>query len=123
MIHYKLVKVTIDVLNQAKVIINVVVCHHRVLESIVMDENLLLISKFWFLLYYFLEIKKKLSIAFQPQTDGQIKRQNSTMERYLRAFVNWEQDNYIRLLPMAEFPYNNAKNASTGHIPFKLNCN
>ena len=25
-------------------------------------------------------------------------------------------------LPMAEFVYNNAKNASTGHTPFKLNC-
>ncbi len=23
---------------------------------------------------------------------------------------------------MAEFTYNNTKNASTGHIPFKLNC-
>ncbi len=23
---------------------------------------------------------------------------------------------------MAEFAYNNAKNANTGHIPFKLNC-
>ncbi len=23
---------------------------------------------------------------------------------------------------MAEFVYNNAKNISTGHIPFKLNC-
>ena len=23
---------------------------------------------------------------------------------------------------MAEFAYNNAKNVSTGHIPFKLNC-
>ena len=23
---------------------------------------------------------------------------------------------------MAEFAYNNAKNASTGHIPFELNC-
>ncbi len=54
--------------------------------------------------------------------DGQTKRQNSTMEVYLRAFVNWEQDNWARLLPMAEFAYNNAKNASTGHTPFKLNC-
>ncbi len=36
------------------------------------------------------------------------------MEEYLRAFVNWEQDDWARLLPMAEFSYNNAKNASIG---------
>ena len=44
------------------------------------------------------------------------------MEAYLRAFVNFEQNNWARLLPMAEFAYNNAKNASSGHTPFKLNC-
>ncbi len=43
------------------------------------------------------------------------------MEAYLRAFVNWEQDDWARLLPSAEFAYNNAKNASTGHTPFELN--
>ncbi len=44
------------------------------------------------------------------------------MKAYLQAFVNFEQDNWARLLPMAEFAYNNAKNASTGYTPFKLNC-
>ncbi len=44
------------------------------------------------------------------------------MEAYFRAFVNWEQDDWARLLPMAEFAHNNAKNASTGHISFELNC-
>ncbi len=44
------------------------------------------------------------------------------MEAYLRAIVNWEQDDWAKLLPMAEFAYNNAKNASTGHTPFELNC-
>ncbi len=44
------------------------------------------------------------------------------MEAYLRAFVNWEQDDWAKLLPMAEFAYNNAKNASTSHTPFELNC-
>ena len=43
------------------------------------------------------------------------------MEAYFRAFVNWEQDNWARLLPIVEFPYNNAKNASTYHTLFKLN--
>ncbi len=44
------------------------------------------------------------------------------MKAYLRAFVNYEQDDWDRLLPMAELAYNNAKNASTGHTPFELNC-
>ncbi len=43
------------------------------------------------------------------------------MEAYLRVFVNWEQDDWGRLLPIAEFAYNNTKNASTGHTPFELN--
>ena len=44
------------------------------------------------------------------------------MEAYLRAFVNYKQDNWARLLPMAEFAYNNAEHASMGYTPFKLNC-
>ena len=44
------------------------------------------------------------------------------MEAYLQAFVNFEQNDWAQLLPMAEFAYNNAKNTSTGFIPFELNC-
>ena len=43
------------------------------------------------------------------------------MEAYLRFFVNFEQNDWARLLLIGEFAYNNAKNASTGHTPFKLN--
>ena len=44
------------------------------------------------------------------------------MEAYLQPFVNFKQNDWARLLPMAEFAYNNAKNASTGHTSFELNC-
>ena len=44
------------------------------------------------------------------------------MEVYLQAFINFKQNDWVRLLPIAKFPYNNAKNASTGHTPFELNC-
>ena len=44
------------------------------------------------------------------------------MEAYLRAFVNFEQNNWARLFPIAEFVYNNVKNASTSYTPFELNC-
>ena len=86
------------------------------------DRGSLFTSKFWSSLCYFLGIKWRLSTAFHPQTDGQTGRQNSTIKAYLWAFVNFEQNDWARLLPMAEFAYNNAKNASTGHTPFELNC-
>ena len=44
------------------------------------------------------------------------------MKTYLRVFVNFEQNDWARLLPIAEFAYNSAKNSSTGHTPFELNC-
>ena len=122
MVHYEPVKVTIDAPGLAEVIIDVVVRHHGLPDSIVTDRGSLFTSKFWSSLCYFLGVKRRLSTAFHPQTDGQTKRQNSTMEAYLRAFVNFEQNDWARLLPMAEFAYNNAKNASTGHTPFELNC-
>ena len=122
MVHYKLVKITIDVLGFAKVIIDILVRHHGLPDSIITNRGFLFTSKFWFLLCYFLGIKKKLSTAFHLQTNGQTKRQNSTIEAYLRVFVYWEQNDWTRLLPIAEFAYNNAKNASTGHTSFELNC-
>ena len=44
------------------------------------------------------------------------------MEAYLQAFINFEQNDWAKLLPKAEFPYNNTKNASTSHTLFELNC-
>ena len=43
------------------------------------------------------------------------------MEAYLWAFVNFKHNNWARLLPIAEFAYNNTKNANIGQTPFKLN--
>ena len=122
MVHYKPVKIILDAPGLAEVIIDVVVRHHGLPDSIVTDRGSLFTSKFWSSLCYFLDIKRRLSTAFHPQTDGQIERQNSTMEAYLQAFVNFEQNDWARLLLMAKFAYNNAKNLSTGHMPFQLNC-
>ncbi len=122
MVHYEPVKVTIDVPSLAEFIIDVVVRPHGLPNSIVSDRGSIFTSKFWSSLYYFLEIRGTLSTAFHPQTDGQTERQNSMIMAYLRVFVDYKQDDWARLLPMAEFAYNNAKNASTGHTPFELNC-
>ena len=44
------------------------------------------------------------------------------MKAYLWAFINYNQNDWARLLPIAKFAYNDAKNTSTGHMLFELNC-
>ena len=122
MVHYEPVKVTINAPGLAEIIIDVVVWHHGLPNSIVTNRGLLFTSKFWSSLCYFLKVKRWLFTTFYPQIGGQTERQNSTMQAYLQAFVNFEQNNWARLLPIAEFAYNNAKNTSTSHTPFELNC-
>ena len=122
MVYYDPVKVTIDVPGRVEVILDVIVWYHGLTDLIVTNRGFLFTSKFWSSLCYFFDIKRKLSTAFHPQTDGQTKRQNSTIEAYLRAFVNFKKNDWARLLLIAEFAYNKAKNASTGYTPFELNC-
>ena len=71
MVHYEPIKVTIDTPGLAEVIIDVVVRHHGLPDSIISDRGAIFTSKFWSSLCYFLGIKRRLSTAFHPQTDGQ----------------------------------------------------
>ena len=66
MVYYKLVKITINTPNLAEVIIDVVVWHYGLFGSIIIDWGSLFMLKFWYLLYYFLEIKRRLPMAFYP---------------------------------------------------------
>jgi hypothetical protein len=62
-----------------------------------------------------------LSTAFHPETDGQTERTNATLEQYLHAYCNYQQDKWKHLLPVAEFCYNNTKSETTGATPFFVN--
>ena len=50
MVHYEPVKVTINALGLAEVILDVVVWHYGLPDSIVSDRGSLFTSKFWLLL-------------------------------------------------------------------------
>lgn len=123
MIYYMPVNITIDnTWSFAKVIINVVVWHYGLFNSIVSDCGFIFTLKFWSLLCYFLRIGRKLSTALYPQNNGQIKKKNNIIEAYLYVFINHEQNNWARPLTIAEFVYNNVKNTNTSYMSFKLNC-
>jgi hypothetical protein len=98
-----------------------VICKRGVPDNIVTDRGTLFTSRFWNRVWSHLSTDHRLSTAFHPQTDGQTERQNQTMEQYLRALCNYKQDNWVELLPPAEFAYNNAIHASTRMTPFWAN--
>ena len=45
------------------------------------------------------------------------------MDQYLQAFYNYEQDNWVELLPLAEFAYNNSFHYSPMMTTFWANYN
>jgi hypothetical protein len=64
---------------------------------------------------------RNLSIAFHPESDGQTERINAILEQYLRAYCNYQQNNWKQLLPMVEFCYNNSHSETTKVSPFFAN--
>ena len=75
-------------------------------RKIISDRGLQFVSKFTRELCRLLGIEQNISTAYHPQTDGQTERVNQELEQYLRAFCNFQQDNWSSLLPYAEFAHN-----------------
>lgn len=93
---------------------------HGTPEKTVSDRGTQFNNKFLRHLYKRLGIKPSFSSAYHPETDGQTERVNQSIEHFLRGYVNHDQDNWAKWLPMAEFAYNNAKHSATGKSPFQI---
>jgi len=114
-------KETWDAEQLAYVFLRIIVSIHGVPDEIISDRDKLFTSKFWTTLLALMGIKRKLSTSFHPQTDGQTERTNQTMEAYLRCYVNYRQDNWVELLPMAQFAYNTSETETTKITPARAN--
>ena len=94
---------------------------HGFPDYIISDRGSQFTSEFWSRLCNLLDIKHSLSTANHPQTDGQTERVNGILEQYLRCFINERQNNWVDLLPFAEFAYNNTLQQSINQSPFFAN--
>ncbi len=68
-----------------------------------------------------LEINHKMLTAYHSQTNEQSEQINQTVETYLRHYVNRNQNNWVQLLLMTQFVYNNTQNETTEETPFQAN--
>ena len=55
--------------------------------------------------------------AYHPQVDGQTEILNRTLEVALRAYINFDHNNWAELLPKIAFAYNNTPHSATGYAP------
>ena len=94
---------------------------HGAPDSIVSDRGSSFVSAFWQRLSARLKTVLHLSSAFHPQTDGQTEIVNAAVNKYLRAFVAFTQDDWVDWLPLAEFAMNNQISETTGISPFFAN--
>ena len=108
----------IDAPQFAYLMIREVFKYHQIPASIVSDRGTLFTSNFWKSLITALGISSWLLTAFHLQTDGQTEVYNKMMEQYVRGYINWEQNDWVDLLPLVEWAYNNSCNAMTGYTPF-----
>ena len=91
---------------------------HGLPTSMTSDCGSQFVSKMWDSLCKLLGIKAKLSTAFHPETNGQSKNANQEAERHLKSYVNYFQDDWVRLLLMGEFSANANVSATTKVPPF-----
>jgi hypothetical protein len=118
MAQYISTEKTITSSRLADILISQVITTFGKPYGIVSDRGSVFTSDFWSEFCYYAKVKRRLSTAFHPQTDGQTERQNQTLEHWLRCYCTEDQSDWAKLLPLAEFAYNNAKHASTGLSPF-----
>jgi transposase InsO family protein len=114
------VRKTIDAAELAEVFIHHVYKDFGCPKGITSDRGSVFTSKFWGTLMWYLQIRRRLSTAYRPQTDGQTERMNQIVEFYLRTYCNYRQDDWTTKLALAEFSYNNSIHATTESTPFRL---
>ena len=121
MAHFTPCSKTISGEGMVHLLLNNVVRLHGLPDDVISDRGPQFVSHFWQRLLQTLGISVKLSSAYHPQTDGQTERVNQILEQYLRCSVSYQQDDWVNLLSLAEFAYNNSLHASTGVTPFFAN--
>ena len=105
----------------ADLVIDHVFTQHGFPTSIVSDRGTKFTSRVWRAINKTLGTQLKLSTAYHPQTDGQTERVSQVLERYLRVFVSYKQDDWSKLLQRAAFSYNNSIHSAIQMSPFLAN--
>jgi len=114
-------RTTVDARDLADLFLQNVFRLHGLPLMITSDRGPQFASAFWHRLCMCLALEPRLSTAFHPQMDGQTEQMNAVMEQYLRAYVNYLQDDWSEWLPLAKLASNNNTSETTATSLFFAN--
>jgi len=91
-----------------------------ILSKIISDRDVRLTSHFSKELCKQLDIQQNISTAYHPQTDGQSEKTNQHVETTLRIFMNYQQDDWAKWLPIVQYLINAQVSETTKFAPYEL---
>jgi hypothetical protein len=112
---------TITSADLAKLFVLHVFSKHGVPSHVTSDRGSEFVSNFFKSLGKALDMTLHFTSRYHPEGDGQTEHTNQTLEQYFRIHGNYQQSNWLELLPLVEFAYNNALSVTTGVSPFFAN--
>jgi hypothetical protein len=118
--HFILVKTTYSRQQLVELYMLRIVRLYGVPKKIVFDKWIQFTLRFWERLHETLDTQLRLSSAYHPHTDGQIKRVNQILEDMLRACALQYRRSWDKSLSYAEFSYNNSYQESLKMASFEM---
>lgn len=117
--HFLPIKMTFRLDKLARLYIKEIIRLHKIPVSITSDRDTRFTSNFWISLQEAMGTQLKFSSTFHPQTDGQSERTIQVLEDMLRTVVADRGDNWVEILPLVKFAYNNSFQAIIGMVPYE----
>ncbi len=97
--------------------------HHDLLKFFMSDRDIQFIFDVWKHMCKMLKIDVKLSTTYHFEIDDQIKKVNAVIKHYLRVFINYMQNDWVKWLSEVKFVVNNASSLITLASLFLINSN
>ena len=92
-------------------------------SSIISDRDIQFVFYFWQRLCERIDTHLKFFIVWHSETDDQIENANADFKQYLRAYVNFSQDDWYDYFSIAKFESNFSKSASSDIESFLITKN
>ncbi|KAI2660308.1 Transposon Tf2-8 polyprotein [Labeo rohita] len=106
-------------METAEALCNSVFRFYGLPEDIVSDRGPQFTSRLWASFFHLLGVNVSLTSGYHPEANGQVKRLNQELTRFLRAYCQDHQEDWSRYLFWAEYAQNSIRKPSTNLTPFQ----